>query len=75
MQRHPKGHSSPSKGRPARPMADLSEWTTIEVTDVGFPFAGGETEAANTNISIPHSEFPQRNSVNVVANQSTPFSE
>ena len=36
-------------------------------------FAGGETEAANTKICIPHAEFPQRISVNVVSNESTPF--
>ena len=45
----------------------------IETTDVGFTFAGGETEAANTKICIPHAEFPQEISVNVVSNESTPF--
>ena len=39
--------------------------TTIETTDVGFTFAGGETEAANTKICTPHAEFPQGISVNV----------
>ena len=33
-----------------QPVADRYEDTTIETTDVGFTFAGGETEAANTNI-------------------------
>ena len=36
-------------------------------------FAGGETEAASTEICIPHAEFPQGISVNVVSNESTPF--
>ena len=56
-----------------QPVADRCEDTTIETTDVGFTFAGGETEAANTNICIPHAEFPQGMSVNVVSNESTPF--
>ena len=47
-------------------VADRYEDTTIETTDVGFTFACGETEAANTNICIPHAEFPQGTSVNVV---------
>ena len=47
--------------------------TTTETTDVGFTFAGGETEAANTKICTPHAEFPQGMSVNVVSNESTPF--
>ena len=47
--------------------------TTIEITDVGFSFVGGETEAANTKICIPRAEFPQGISVNVVSNESTPF--
>ena len=54
-------------------VADECEDTTIETTDVGFTFAGGESEAASTNICIPHAEFPQRISVNVVSNESTPF--
>ena len=54
-------------------VADRYEDTTIETTDVGFTFAGGETEAANTKICIPHAEFPQGISVNVVSNESTPF--
>ena len=41
-----------------QPIADRHEDTTIETTDVGFIFAGGKTEAANTNISIPPAEFP-----------------
>ena len=49
------------------------EGTTIETTDVGFTFAGGETEAASTNICILHAELPQGISVNVVSNESTPF--
>ena len=56
-----------------QPVADRHERTTIETTDVAFTFAGGETEAANTNICIPHAEFPQGISVNVVSNESTPF--
>ena len=56
-----------------QPVADRGEDTTIETTDVSFTFAGGETEAANTNICIPHAEFPQGISVNVVSNESTPF--
>ena len=47
-------------------VADRYEDTTIDTTDVGFSFAGGETEAANTKIWIPHAEFPQGISVNVV---------
>ena len=38
------------------PVADRYEGTTIELTDVGFTFAGGETEAAST-ICIPHAPF------------------
>ena len=56
-----------------QPVADRYEDTTIELTDVGFTFAGGETEAANTKICIPHAEFPQAVSVNVVSNESTLF--
>ena len=56
-----------------QPVADRSEDTTIETTDVGFTFAGDETEAASTNICIPHAEFPQGISVNDVSNESTPF--
>ena len=41
------------------PVADQYEDTTIETTDVGFTFAGGDTEAASTNIWIPDAEFPQ----------------
>ena len=54
-------------------VADPYEGTTIEMTDVGFTFAGGETEAASTKICIPHAEFPQGISVNVVSIESTPF--
>ena len=54
-------------------VADQYEGTTIETTDVGFTFAGGETEAASTRICIPHAEFQQGISVNVVSNESTPF--
>ena len=56
-----------------QPVAGRYEGTTIEKTDVGFTLAGGETEAASTKICIPHAEFPQRISVNVVSNESTPF--
>ena len=52
-----------------QPVADRYEGTTIETTDVGFTFAGGETEAANRKICIPHAEFPQGISVNVVSNE------
>ena len=48
------------------PVADQYEDITIETTDVGFTFAGGETDAASTNIWIPHAEFPQGISVHVV---------
>ena len=37
-----------------QPVADRYEGTTTETTDVGFTFAGGETEAASTKICIPH---------------------
>ena len=56
-----------------QPVADQYEHTTMETTDVGFTFAGGETEAACANIYIPHAEFPQGISVNVVLNKSTPY--
>ena len=56
-----------------QPVADRYEGTTIETTDVGFTFAGGETEAANTKICTPHAEFLQGISVNVVSNKRTPF--
>ena len=56
-----------------QPLADQYEDTTIETTDVGFTFAGGETEAASTKICAPHAEFPQGIAVNVVSNESTPF--
>ena len=56
-----------------QPVADRYEDITIETTDVSFTFAGGETEAANTKICIPHVDFPQGISVNVVSNESTPF--
>ena len=46
--------------------------TTIQTFDVGFTFAGGEMEAASTKTCIPHAEFPQGISVNVVSNESTP---
>ena len=49
-------------------MTDQYEETTIETTDVGFTFAGGETEAASTNIG-----FQQGISVNLVSNESTLF--
>ena len=52
---------------------DDTEYTAGTPTDVGFTFAGGETEAASTNICIPHAEFPQGISVNDVSNESTPF--
>ena len=42
----------------------------VETTDVGFTFAGSETEAASTTICIPHGEFSQGTSVNVVSNES-----
>ena len=47
--------------------------TTTETTDVGFTFAGGETDAASTKICLSHAEFPQRIPVNVVSNESTHF--
>ena len=56
-----------------QPVADQYEGTTIEMIAVGFTFAGGETEAASTEICAPHAEFPQGISVNVVSNESTPF--
>ena len=56
-----------------QPVADQYEETTIETTDVGFTFAGGETDAASMNIWIPHAEFPQGISVSVVSNESTLF--
>ena len=56
-----------------QPVADQYEDTTSETTDVGFTFAGGETEAASTKICILHAEFPQRISVNVVSNGPIPF--
>ena len=56
-----------------QPVADQYEGTTIETTDVGFTFAGGETEAAITKICIPHAELPQGISVNVVSKEPTPF--
>ena len=42
-----------------QPVADRYEDAAIEATDVGFTFAGGETEAANTKNCIPLAEFPQ----------------
>ena len=45
----------------------------MKTTDVGFTFAGNETEAASTKICIPNAEFPQGISVNVVLNDSTPL--
>ena len=54
-------------------VADQYEGTTIETIDVGFTFAGGEKESASTRICIPHAEFPQGISVNVVSNESAPF--
>ena len=56
-----------------QPVAAQYEGTTIEMTAVGFTFAGGETEAASTEICAPHAEFPQGISVIVVSNESTPF--
>ena len=52
----------------------FNQWqiTKIETTDAGFTLAGDETEAAITNIWIPHPEFPKGISVNVVSNESTP---
>ena len=47
--------------------------TTTETTDVGFTFAGGETDAASTKICLSHAEFPQGILVNVVSNESRPF--
>ena len=64
---------------PRRPFLDsrvfnqLRHNTTVETTDVGLAFAGGETEAASKNIWIPDAEFPQGISLNVVSNESTPF--
>ena len=56
-----------------QPVADQYEDTMLETTDVGFTFAGGETEAASTNICVPHAEFPQGTLVKIVPNESTPF--
>ena len=56
-----------------QPVADQHEGTKIGTTDVGFAFAGGETEAASTRICFPHAEFPQGISVNVASNERTPF--
>ena len=56
-----------------QPVADRYEDITIETTDVGFTFAGGQTEAANTKICVPHADFLPGISVNVVSNESTPF--
>ena len=56
-----------------QPIVDRYEGATIETTDVGFTFAGGETEVASTKLCIPHAELPQGISVNVVSNESTPF--
>ena len=56
-----------------QPVAEQYEGTTIETTDVGFTLASGETEATSTRICVPHAEFPQGISVNVVSNESTPF--
>ena len=41
--------------------------------DVGFTFAGHETEAASTTIWMPHSDCPMGLSAKVVSNVSTPF--
>ena len=49
------------KGQP-----DQYQDTTIETTEVGFAFAARK-------IWIPHAEFPQGISVNVVSIESTPF--
>ena len=54
-----------------QPVVDQHEETTIETTDVGFTFAGGETKATSTNTWIPHAEFLQGISVNFVSNEST----
>ena len=54
-------------------VAHQYEDTTIEATDVGFTFVGGETEASSTKICVPHAEFPQGISVNVASNEATPF--
>ena len=56
-----------------QPVAGRYEDTTIETTDVGFTFAGGEPEAASTKNCIPHAESRRGISVNVVSNESTPF--
>ena len=47
--------------------------TTIETTDVGFTFAGGETDAVSMKFCLSHAEFLQGIPVNVVSNESTPF--
>ena len=36
-----------------QPVADQYEDTTVKMTDVGFTFAGGETEAASLKVCIP----------------------
>ena len=56
-----------------QPVVDQDEHITIETTDAGFTFSGGETDAASTKIWIPHADFPQGISVNFVSNESTPF--
>ena len=43
-----------------QPVADQCDDTTIETTDVGFTFAGGETEAASTNIMEAHESVVSR---------------
>ena len=57
-----------------QPMVDQYEDTTVETTDVGCTFAGGETHAARTKIWTLHAEIPQRIAVNVVSNKSNTFS-
>ena len=61
--------------KPRRPfwIHEYPTSTTIETTDVGFTFAGGETDAASTKICLSHADFPQGILVNVVSNESTPF--
>ena len=43
----------------SRVWRDLPFLMDVETTDVGFTFAGGETEAASTKICVPHGEFSQ----------------
>ena len=56
-----------------QPVGDKYEEATVEMTDVAFTFAGGETDAAKLKTWIPHAELQQEMTVNVVPCESTPF--